>query len=202
VVRKHEQNLIVNIANEAGDGMVTASQYQSDYQTAITRMRQAGYRVPLMLDAPQWGQNIDVLQAAGPALVSADPDHNILLSVHMWWNDPNGTRIMSELNQSVSANLPLVVGEFAHHGVTGCSSAGFAYRTLLSLAQQMEVGWLAWSWGGVKNSDCANDGPFDMTTNGTFAGLASWGLDVAVSDTNSIQRTSVRPRSITMGNCQ
>jgi mannan endo-1,4-beta-mannosidase len=201
VVRKHERNLIVNIANEAGNGTVTAAQFQSDYQTAVSRMRAAGYRVPLMLDAPQWGQNIDVLQAAGPALINADPDHNLLLSVHMWWNDPNGTRVMNEINQSVTANLPLVVGEFAHHAVSACSQEPFAYRTLLSLAQSMEVGWLAWSWGSVKNSDCANDGPFDMTSNGTFAGLTGWGREVAVTDANSIMNTSVRPRSITTGAC-
>ena len=70
VVRKHERNLIVNIANEAGDGNVSAAQFQSDYQSAVSRMRGAGYHVPLMLDAPQWGQNIDVLQTAGPALIT------------------------------------------------------------------------------------------------------------------------------------
>jgi mannan endo-1,4-beta-mannosidase len=202
VARKYEQNLIVNIANEAGDGNVTAAQYQSDYETAISRMRAAGYRVPLMLDAPSWGQNIDVLQATGPALVTADPDHNIMLSVHMWWNDPSGTRVMSEINQSITADLPLVVGEFAHHAVANCAAEPFGYQTLLAVAQSMEVGWLAWSWGSVKNNDCANNGPFDMTTAGTFATLADWGLEVAVTDPNSIQQTSVRPRSVATGSCQ
>jgi mannan endo-1,4-beta-mannosidase len=202
VIRKYEQVALVNIANEAGDGMVTAAQFTSDYTTAINRMRTAGYRVPLILDAPNWGQNIDVLQSAGPGLLNADPDHNLMFSVHMWWNDPNGTRVMNELNMSVNANLPLIVGEFAHHAVTNCANAPFAYRTLLAQAQTQEVGWLAWSWGGLKNSDCASSGPFDMTTAGTFATLAGWGLEVAVSDANSIQRTSVRPRSMTAGNCQ
>jgi mannan endo-1,4-beta-mannosidase len=201
VAQKYEQVLLVNIANEAGDGMVTATQFQSDYETAITRMRTAGYRVPLIIDAPTWGQDIDMLQAAGPALVAADPDHNIMLSVHMWWNDPAGTRITSELDQSVTANLPLIVGEFAPHAVSGCAASPFAYRTLLAQAQAQEVGWLAWSWGGVKNNDCATSEPFDMTTSGTFASLTGWGLDVAVSDPNSIQNTSVRPQSMTTGSC-
>lgn len=200
VARKYEQNLIVNIANEAG-AAVTAAQFQSDYEAAISRMRAAGYHVPLMLDAPQWGQDIDVLQAAGAALIAADPDHNVLLSVHMWWNDPNGTRVMTELGQSIGAGLPLVVGEFAHHAVSTCASEPFAYQTLLALAQSMEVGWMAWSWGGVKNGDCATSSPFDMTTSGTFATLTGWGLEVAVSDTNGIQRTAVRPRSIVTGSC-
>jgi mannan endo-1,4-beta-mannosidase len=164
-------------------------------------MRTAGYRTPIVIDAPQWGQNIDVLQAAGPALIEVDPDHNILLSVHTWWNDAAGTRVMSELQESVTAGLPLIVGEFAHHSVSGCSKAGFAYQTLMAKAQELSVGWLAWSWGGVKNNDCKDDGPFDMTTAGTFDTLAGWGLEVAVSDPNSIKNTSVRPPSLTMAAC-
>jgi mannan endo-1,4-beta-mannosidase len=134
-------------------------------------------------------------------LLSADPDRNLLFSVHMWWNDPNGTRVTTELNQSVNANLPLIVGELAQHAVSGCSSAPFSYRTLLALSRTLEVGWIAWSWGGVKNSDCASDGPFDMTTNGTYNGLTGWGLEVARTDPNSIQNTAVRPRYMTAGAC-
>lgn len=201
VVRKYEQVLLVNIANEAGDGAVNATQFRSDYETAILRMRTAGYRTPLVIDAPQWGQNIDVLQAAGPALIEADPDHNILLSVHTWWSDAAGTRVMAELQESVTAGLPLIVGEFAHHSVSGCSAAPFAYRVLLAKAEELGVGWLAWSWGGVKNNDCKMDDPFDMTTAGTFDTLAGWGLDVAVSDPNSIKNTSMRPPSLTMAAC-
>lgn len=61
--------------------------------------------------------------------------------------------------------------------------------------------WLAWSWGSVGNSDCANDGSFNMTSNGTFAYLSGWGQEVAVPDPNSIQKTSKRPASIETGDC-
>jgi mannan endo-1,4-beta-mannosidase len=101
----------------------------------------------------------------------------------------------------VNKNLPLIVGEFAQHAVTGCSSSPFAYKTLLSLSASLEIGWLAWSWGGVKNSDCASDAPFDMTTNGTYNGLTGWGLEVARTDSYSIQNTAVRPRYMTAGSC-
>ena len=40
-----------------------------------------------------------------------------------------------------------------------------------------------------------------MTHSGTYAGLADQGLEVAVTYSNSIQNTSVKPYLITYGNC-
>jgi mannan endo-1,4-beta-mannosidase len=201
VLQKYEDKLLVNIANEAGDFDASQSTFTSNYESAISRMRTAGIHVPLVIDASSWGQDIDMLQAAGPGLVESDPDRNLLFSVHMWWHDPDGARVIAELNESVSANLPLIVGEFAQHAVSDCSAAPFDYKTLLSQAESLEVGIIAWSWGGVKNSDCASDGPFDMTTDGRYNGLTGWGLEVARTDPNSIQNTAIRPRSMTADTC-
>jgi len=202
VIRKYEQSLLLNIGNEVGNGSVSNATFEAGYRDAITRLRSAGVRTPLVIDAATWGQNIDQLQAVGPALIAHDPDHNVLLSVHMWWTNGTAQRIRTELAQSVSANLPLIVGEFAQHAVDECSMYPFDYRALMAEAQLQGIGWLAWSWGSVRNVDCANDAPFDMTTNGTFASLTGWGREVAVSDPNSIQNTSVRPYSIVNGQCR
>jgi mannan endo-1,4-beta-mannosidase len=40
-----------------------------------------------------------------------------------------------------------------------------------------------------------------MTTNGTFAGLQGWGAEVAVTDANSIQKTSLRSRYMLTSSC-
>ncbi len=202
VIKKWEQVLLVNIANEAGSGVVDAAVFEQDYTLAVTRMRAAGYRVPLIIDAPNWGQNLNVLLAGGPPVIAADPEHNILLSVHMWWNDPNGVQVTKGIADSVASNLPIIIGEFAHHAAYQCSASPFDYKTMMALAQQNGIGWLVWSWGGVKNTDCATDGPFDMTSDGTFAGLVpGWATEVAVSDPNSIQNTAIRPASMVNGAC-
>jgi mannan endo-1,4-beta-mannosidase len=193
--------LTVDIANEAGDGSVTQAAFASTYQDAIQRMRSAGIHTPLVIDGSQWGQNIDMLQAVGPGLITFDPDHNLLFSVHTYWDDPSGARVTAEIDQSVSMGLPLIVGEFAQHAVAGCGSAPFAYKTLLSLAQRSQIGLFPWSWGSVRNNDCRNDQPFDMTTDGTFAGLQGWGAEVAATDPNSIQKTSVRSRYMLTSSC-
>lgn len=202
VINQHSANVLLNIGNEVGDDKVTNEQFETAYTAAIAQIRQAGIRVPLVIDAPTWGQNINVLQATGPALLEADPEHNLLFSVHMWWSDPAGARVKTEIDESVALNLPLIVGEFAQHAVYQCDQSPFDYKTLLSYSKDKEIGWLAWSWGGVKNADCEDAGPFDMSTDGTFEGLTGWGLEVAVSDPNSIQNTAVRPQSILTGNCE
>lgn len=201
VLEEHAPYLLLNIANEAG-GNVMREEFESTYRTAITRLRDAGVEIPLVIDAPQWGQDIDLLQAAGPGLIQHDPAKNLLFSVHMWWNDPMGTRVVAELAESVELGLPLIVGEFAQHAFTGCDTAPFAYPVLLEEAQAHGIGWLAWSWGGVNNADCANEGSFDMTTGGVFGNWeGAWGEAVALSDPNSIENTSIRPASMQAGSC-
>jgi mannan endo-1,4-beta-mannosidase len=201
VLKKHEHSLLLNIANEAG-GQVQLADYVSTYSSAIQALRGAGLELPLMIDAPGWGQDIDTLQAAAPQLMRADPRRNLLLSVHMWWSkgptsdDPGSTRrIRSEIAESVALNLPLVIGEFAHAGV-GCSRS-IDYSTILSEAERAGIGWLAWSWG-PGNKDC---GEMDMTTAGTFETLRGWGKDVSVEHAASIQKTSKIPASILRGEC-
>lgn len=202
VIKKHEKDLLLNIANEAGDGTVDAPTFQAAYQTAITRIRETGVVLPLVVDAPNWGQNIDVLQATWQALTAHDPEHNVLYSVHMWWHDEMGSRVTTELAESVAAGMPLIVGEFAQHAVYQCDQAPFAYQVLMDEAQKAGIGWLAWSWGGVPNNDCADEGSFDMTIGGVFGQWEeTWGEEVAVTDPNSIQNTAVRPTSIATGAC-
>jgi hypothetical protein len=74
----------------------------------------------VQIDAPQWGQDIDMLQLTAAELLAADPEKNLIFSAHFWWprsmrsDDPGSTRrIKTELNESAEMNLPLVIGEFA-----------------------------------------------------------------------------------------
>ncbi len=202
VLKRHQAHLLLNVGNEAGGSGVPKHRFLEVYQQAISRLRAAGLEMPLMIDAPQWGQNIDLLQATASDLLTSDPKKNLLFSAHFWWpkddktNDPGSTqRIKKELAESAEMGLPLVVGEFAHAGV-GCSRS-IDYKTILAETQRHGIGWLAWSWG-PGNQDC---GEMDMTTNGKFDTLKDWGLEVAVLDPNSIQKTSRIPASMQYGQC-
>lgn len=198
VIQKHEEYLLVNIANECGN-TVSNADFLSGYSTAVTRMREAGIHVPIVIDGAGWGKDINILQATGPDLITTDPDHNLLFSVHMWWIPDwgyNDQTITSEIAQSVQMNLPLIVGEF---GNTAASCVGtINYKLIMKECQENEIGWLAWSWG-PGNSDCPS---MDMTTDSKFETLSGWGLEVAVTDEYSIKNTSVRPKSILNGACE
>lgn len=192
VLRKHEQYLLINIANEAGEGVVSQWTFRTAYELAIKRMRHAGIHVPLVIDAQGYGQNIDDLQRNGPYLIQADPDHNLMFSIHMWW--PTAWRgagvkqyIIDEIAQSVEMELPLIVGEFANKG-PGCACC-IPYETIIEQCALHEIGYLPWSWG-PGNGDCEE---MDMTVDGTFDTLHGWGLEVAVTSTHSIKEIAVRP---------
>jgi mannan endo-1,4-beta-mannosidase len=203
VILEHEEYLLINIANEAGDWAVTGAQFSVAYENAITDMRNAGIHVPLIIDASDWGKKINILQSEGPSLIDFDPDHNLMFSIHMWWPKMYGfteSDIVNEIKQSVDMKLPLIVGEFSQmHGECDediiTSDNSIAYKTIIRECQLNQVGYIAWSWFG-------NCNPFwDMTTDGKFDNLYDWGLEVAVTDTNSISSTSVRPYSFIHGSC-
>lgn len=196
VLKKHEPYLLLNIANEVGDRTVTDEQFKEGYKLAIMRMRKAGILCPLVIDGANWGQSINILQATGPELIAADPLKNLLFSVHMWWTAPDGatSRIIDEIEESVAMELPLIVGEFAPMGV-GCAQS-IDYKTIIEQCQKHQIGWLAWSWGLQDNSDCKLMDMTSDTDKGQFGGLFDWGLEVAVTDKNSIKNTAKQSRYI------
>jgi mannan endo-1,4-beta-mannosidase len=196
VIRRYEQDLIVNIANEAGDHSVTDDQFRDGYRQAIRRMRAAGIRTPLMIDAAGWGRDEAQLLRVAPWLLEQDPERNLIFSWHPWDPGDQEQRITQAMQRSIDLDLPFVIGEFSHTTV-GCAG-NVPFRHIMAEAQRLGIGWLAWSWG-PGNADCPT---MDMTTDSTFETLHGWGLEVAVTDPNSIRNTSVRPHSIVHGQCR
>jgi len=203
LIKKYERYLLVNIANEAGKDAVPSTEYLAVYKAAILKIRKAGIRSPLVIDADGYGNNPNNLLSQGQALIAADPRHNLLLSLHIYWPyawhdkkasgyDTVESRITGTMEQAIAHHLPLLIGEFASLGPTKTCDLPIPYQFLIAEAQRLNIGWLAWSWG-PGNSDCKD---MDMTTNGEFSTLVGWGLDVAVTNTYSIKNTSKRPAFI------
>ncbi len=190
VLKKHEPYLLLNIANEVGDHSIDTKTFLEGYNEAVNKIRATGLRCPLIIDASGWGQDLNILMETGPSLIENDPLNNLMLSVHMWWPADDGStgRIVKGIEEAVKMDLPLLIGEFAPMGV-GCKQS-IDYRTIMEMSQKHEIGWLAWSWGAVRNGDCHE---MDMTAGekrGMFDGLHGWGREVAVTDPNSIANTS------------
>jgi mannan endo-1,4-beta-mannosidase len=188
LIKKYQRNFWLNIANETSPP--NGGAYVSKYTTIVQAIRAAGIDVPLVIDAGGCGRDSNLLLDNGAALTAADPKHNLIFSWHFY--DPlTKPQITAVLQKSIDKNLPFIVGEYANKEPPGCGAA-LDYKFMIGEAQRLGLGWLAWSWGDNDtnswwNGDCNE---FDMTRTFAFSTLERWGLEVAVSDGNSIQKTA------------
>ena len=207
VIQAHDAHLLVNIGNEVGDDQVTAAMFTADYGDAVGRMRGAGIHTPLVIDASDFGKNIDILTATAADLTAADPEHNLVFSVHLYWGVHDGADpayISGKLQDAVDAGVPLIVGEFSQYGAYAdgdsiCGESGRVdYQTILEQCDRHAIGWYAWEWGpgNVGGGDPACT-VMDMTTASTFATLQpGWATEVATTSPYSILNTSITPLSM------
>lgn len=201
MISNHQEYMILNVGNEPGDKEQDPEDFFDAYNLIVTKMRAAGIRVPIMIDADNWGQSEKNLLEVGPRLLQADPEHNLLFSIHMWWPSERhdavktgaatvAERVTACLERSVELNLPLVVGEFAPMAVAGAKE--IPYRHIMAECERLSIGWLCWSWG-PGNFDSAD---MDMTVHGSYNTLVGWGREVTIESPLGIQNTSVIPNFI------
>ncbi|MFC9159997.1 cellulase family glycosylhydrolase [Streptomyces fungicidicus] len=162
-----EDHVIVNIGNEP-HGNTGYTAWTADTKAAIQKLRDAGFDHTLMVDAPNWGQDWAFTMRDNAASVfAADPDANTVFSIHMYGVFDTAAEISDYLGRFVSAELPIVVGEFGHNHSDGNPDED----TILVVTRQLGLGYLGWSWsgngGGVEYLDMVTD--FDP------ARLTSWG---------------------------
>jgi mannan endo-1,4-beta-mannosidase len=210
VLRAHEQYLLLNIGNEVGDENVTHADYRAGYTEAVRRLRAAGISVPLVIDAADWGHQFEYIANNALALIDADPLHNILFSLHVWW-DYHGASAGSDFRKVVEEvvvrQIPFVVGEFS--GVGELCDSPSPFSEIVDACNEGEIGWIAWEWGpGNEFGDnpcpamnMTGEKDEDPRNNGLFANLTpGWARQVALDHPHSIQNTAVTPRSL-LGGC-
>ncbi len=211
VIQTHQAYLLVNIGNEVGNETVSQADFVAGYSDAVQRMREAGIHTPFVIDSSDCGKNLQMLNGTAAPLLAADPDFNLIFSVHAYWSkecDFDEPKIRSMLQQAVGLGYPLIVGEFSGYGgwpcksplgTSMCSPAGeIDYQTILAVSHELQIGWYAWEWGpgnGFTDPLCVN---MDMTPDRLFVNLKSpgWAYEVAISSPFGIQKTAVTPASI------
>jgi mannan endo-1,4-beta-mannosidase len=204
VLRQFESRVIVNIANEAGTE-VADDAFVAGYARIVRRLREAGLRMPLMIDAAGYGRDVEQLLRLAPQLQAADPLGNLLFSWHIYdAGADQPARIDRAFDIARSGNLPLVVGEFGSQSPGACHLA-VPWQHVIGSAQRKGIGWLAWSWDNM-NGDCPISGGgsvFDMVGDGiTLASLKlGWARQVALDDPASIRNTARRTAWQTSGRC-
>ncbi|KAJ3407361.1 hypothetical protein HDV05_005481 [Chytridiales sp. JEL 0842] len=165
-----EDYVIVNIANEPF-GNVQFSMWADETKKAVKKLRDAGIKNMLMLDAPNWGQDwSNNMRDNAASVLAADPLKNAVFSIHMYGVYATPTKVKSYVDFYLNNSLPLVIGEFGSDHSDGAVDE----QTIISYSREKNVGWLAWSWsgntGGVEYLDLVQGFNKDRPS--------AWGRDV------------------------
>lgn len=187
VLKRHEGHLLLNIANEAGDRNVTQEAFRAKYAEAVAALREAGLRMPLMIDAARWGRDESYLLENAAFLLEQDPLRSLIFSWHPWDVEQPASRYRAAMEASIEQDVCLVIGEFSRIGVH--FKRTIDYRAILDLSQELSIGWLAWVWHccGEKT-----DG-HSITVGGRYGAWANgWGRELALEHPNGLRATSLR----------
>ncbi|MER6344730.1 cellulase family glycosylhydrolase [Streptomyces sp. NPDC001595] len=180
VLAGEENYVIVNIGNEPW-GNTNPAGWTEPTIAAVKKLRAAGFEHTIMVDAPNWGQDWQgVMRTNAKTVYEADPTGNLIFSIHMYSVFDTAAEITDYLNAFVTANLPILIGEF---GGPSDQWGDPDEDTMMATAEQLDLGYLAWSWSG--NTDPI----LDLAIGFDPAQLSSWGRRI-FHGANGIAQTS------------
>jgi len=182
VLLKYQKWMMLNPVNEAGYVMWYSNnetRFKEMYQTIIINLRNAGLNMPLVLDASDCGQHLNLWKNIGAALQSYDPKHNLIFSAHAYWSAyaNTTTAINNLLNDAATWNIPILLGEIANKqdDNTGNCAYDLLLANIMQTAHNNNIGYIAWVW---TQDNC---GSRQMTTNGNFSTLTTYGNTIVNS---------------------
>ncbi|MFF0156818.1 cellulase family glycosylhydrolase [Streptomyces sp. NPDC005263] len=180
VLAGQENYIIINIGNEPW-GNTGPEGWTAPTTAAVKKLRAAGFQHTIMVDAPNWGQDWQgVMRANAQSVYDADTTGNLIFSIHMYSVFDTAAEITDYLNAFVKAKLPLLIGEF---GGPADQWGDPDEDTMMATAQQLKLGYLAWSWSG--NTDPILDLAIDFDAKR----LSAWGQRI-FNGVNGIAQTS------------
>ncbi|WP_044582373.1 cellulase family glycosylhydrolase [Streptomyces iranensis] len=169
VLTGQEDYVIVNIGNEPW-GNTDPAGWTAPTVAAVQKLRNAGFQHTIMVDAPNWGQDLqNVMRTNARTVYDADSTGNLIFSIHMYSVYDTAQEITDYLNAFVDAGLPILIGEF---GGPADQWGDPDENTMMATAQRLKLGYLAWSWSG--NTDPI----LDLATDFDPARLTDWGKRV------------------------
>jgi mannan endo-1,4-beta-mannosidase len=164
-------------------GSINAENWVSDMGNAISRMRSAGFRHTLMIDAPNWGQDTQhIMRDNAASMLEADPEKNLIFSVNIYDTYGSPAVIRDYLDYYSENNLPLIVGEFGPE----YEGTDIDEDTVFSMCRQHDIGYLGWLW-------CGNDPEYaylDQVADWDVERLTPWGQRL-FNGPDGIRETSV-----------
>ncbi|WP_330288799.1 cellulase family glycosylhydrolase [Streptomyces sp. NBC_00576] len=180
VLAGQENYVIINIGNEPW-GNTDPAGWTAPTIAAVQKLRAAGFEHTIMVDAPNWGQDWqNVMRTNAQSVYNADTTGNLIFSIHMYSVFDTAAEITDYLNAFVTAKLPILIGEF---GGPADQWGDPDEDTMMATAQQLKLGYLAWSWSG--NTDPI----LDLSIGFDPKQLSAWGQRI-FNGANGIAQTS------------
>jgi mannan endo-1,4-beta-mannosidase len=164
-----DRHMILNIANEWGP---SGSAWRDAYITAIGRLRAAGYRSTIAVDAGGCGQSNESLVNYAKAVFDSDPQKNVIFDQHIYGNWTNGggqnwqTDLKTGLDKLAALGVPVIVGEFGPGRSIGPSPTTITPEAIMQACEARGFGWLAWAWDDPARN--ADDTWFALSKNGDY----------------------------------
>ncbi|MGN0378099.1 MAG: glycoside hydrolase family 5 protein [Butyrivibrio sp.] len=151
----NEDCVILNIANE-WVGKWDSKLWRDGYVEAIPKLREAGIRNTIMVDAAGWGQCAKSIKETGADIIASDPDNNTMFSIHMYGTaGKDAVTIKTGLSYATNQNFCVCVGEFGYTHTDGDVNEDY----IMQYCTENNIGYLGWSWkgnsGGVEYLDIA-----------------------------------------------
>jgi hypothetical protein len=187
----YQPYLIVDAYQEAA--FDDPARWLAEATAAVQMVRSYGYRVPLTVISNQGGRDLPSLLAHGAEIEAADPLGDTILGWQAYWGNSGwyqqvyGMTLDEAMTHVNAAPFPIQLGLDALTDATVHPTETLDYASLMNAAQTDKVGWLWWDWrllGGPKGND--------LSTDGTFAHLASVGQDVITTQPAGIADTAVK----------
>lgn len=180
VLAGQEDYVVINIGNEPW-GNTNPAGWTAPTTAAIQKLRAAGFAHTIMVDAPNWGQDWQgVMRDNAQTVYDADTTGNLIFSIHMYSVYNTAQKVTDYLHAFVDAGLPLLIGEF---GGPADQYGDPDEDTMMATAEQLKLGYIAWSWSG--NTDPI----LDLTIGFDPTRLSPWGERI-FHGANGIAQTS------------
>ena len=174
VLQGNEAYVIVNIANEWG-GAWDGAAWANGYKQVLPELRSSGINNLLMVDCAGWGQYPDSIKDYGREVIAADPNRNLMFSIHMYeYAGGDATTVKNNIDNALATGVPLTIGEFGFKHTDGDVDE----YTIMQYSQEKGVGYLGWSWKG--NGDTW--AYLDLATSFDGSNLSDWGNTLFYGD--------------------
>ena len=211
VFQRYHRFLMINIANEWSPFGTSAQVWHDAYKTAISIIRNKGWKGILIIDAPAYAQDPTAIESHGQSLVNHDKsvhgNGNIVFSIHAYadWKAYGGRYNLDDhVNKLYNTGVTWIFGEFAdrHPEHPSCSWVDIDYVKLMTLSRDKRIGYLGWSWAGNGNDCNTSLTPLNLVSGNqdleytwlksSTNDLTEWGKRLFTTPNVGIQATSVK----------